>query len=443
MELVYREDGFPLVEVTAEFNPQTRALVWTIDEGHISRVVVQGGDAAMRTRIENLLEPLTRQVPLRREPLERTLSLTDDLAGVLLNTRVTPAGTDGTRELQVQLTSTPGAGSLTLDLVPMRPGYARRLLLNDERYGLGTPGDLLRLTALATQEPARGQVVLGQLQYRAPVGSAGSYLELEGGNLRATRGLGGTPDRSELHGNHAALAWGHPVVREMGQHAYLLGALEHTRATTNGSTGFARSEATALRAYWIHGRVGADGHLTEWHSTLSMGQRPQQPAGTFEDGERRFQHLRFGAGASGPWQWGQSLMTYRVESTAQWSPRALPAVEKVFLGHHPFLRGYAPAEVSGDRGMAAMLQVGRHGHVEHGRSDLQPFGFVSLGHVSSVRIGSGTQATSWTLAAAGAGLRIPLMGKLGTESWLAVPLKSGPLSQRGKVAGYVSVTLPW
>jgi hemolysin activation/secretion protein len=116
---------------------------------------------------------------------------------------------------------------------------------------------------------------------------------------------------------------------------------------------------------------------------LTAGQRPSTSAGSAPDGERHFAHVRAAYGLSGPWTLGDNALTYRLEGALQWSPHALPAVEKTTLGHFPYLRGYAPAEVAGDRGLGATCEVVRRGSISQGMKPVVPFGFASVGQVSS------------------------------------------------------------
>ncbi|MDP3519165.1 MAG: ShlB/FhaC/HecB family hemolysin secretion/activation protein [Hydrogenophaga sp.] len=436
MALMYREDGYALADVVWRADAAAARVVWTVHEGHIERVTLTGLDAATTARTLRYLQPLTTQRPLHQADLERALALADDLAGTSLISRVLPLVGGSGSELIVSGEAFHRRGGLVFDMVPMRPGHARRLHWHEERYGLLQPGDLTRVYATATRDPQDGESLLGGIHHRAPVGDEGAYVELLAGNARAERGLSNTLDRSELRGRNVSLAWGHPFQRDLHSHGYWIAALDHADSTARLGERQPRSQATAARLYLLQGRTGGDERLLQYALTLSAGARP---SAAVLDGERHFQHLRAGLGLAGPWRLGSSVMTYRLEGAAQWAARSLPRVERFVLGHFPYLRGYAPAEVDGDRGVGFTLELVRQGDLRGGLARVKPFVFVAGGTVSSLRPQG---VASWSLASVGAGLRTTLGERVGIEAWAAVPLRDGPQSQRGKAALFVALSTP-
>lgn len=435
---IYREDGYPLAEVDWSADPGNGILRWTVSEGQVDAVTVRGLDDATRRRALDYLEPLVAARPLRQDRLERGLALAGDLAGISLTGRLVPTeGADGAT-LLVDGTQFRRNGSLNLDFVPMRSGYAKRLSLHEERYGLMRAGDLLRFEAMATRDPHRGNSLYGNLFYRTQVGDRGDYLEAIAGNARAERDLSNTPGRSEIRGFNASLAWGHPFLRDLHAFGYLIGAIEHTDSTAKLGDDDPRSEATAARLYYVRGKTGDAGSLIQYSMTLSAGRRPSTPSGEVDDGESRFTHLRGGLGLSGPWTLGGTTFTYRLEAAGQWTRDALPRAEKSYLGHYPYLRGYAPAEVEGDRGAGFTFEVVRRGSARDGLAAVTPFGFVSAGRVTSVS-SRAAAAPDWTLASVGLGVRAPIGAQVGVEAWVAVPLRDGARSERGDPAFYLSI----
>ena len=60
MALMYREDGYPLAEVTWRSEPATGSVMWVVHEGHIEQVSLSGLDEATTARTLRYLTPLTR-----------------------------------------------------------------------------------------------------------------------------------------------------------------------------------------------------------------------------------------------------------------------------------------------------------------------------------------------------------------------------------------------
>lgn len=229
IEQIYREDGHALAEVVVRPDPGTASLRWTVTEGHVAAIRVQGGDDAVRLRVERYLAAVVHPAPLMQDELERAIALSDDLAGVNVTSTLVPMAGDGHR-LEASVTQDPPFTSLSLDWVPMRPGHSTRLALQHERYGLVQAGDFVRLQALATRDQDIGHSNLGRVHYRTPRGDHGDYLEVIAGNGRSDRDPGGLAQRTELRGTNATVAWGYPFQRNLQGFGYLIGALDHSRA---------------------------------------------------------------------------------------------------------------------------------------------------------------------------------------------------------------------
>jgi hemolysin activation/secretion protein len=441
IEQVYREDGYALAEAVPSVDPAGAAVRWQVTEGHVTEIRVSGADAATQQRIERYLRAAIGEPPLKQSVLERAVALSDDLASVNVTTSLVPLPGEGHR-LEATVTQNLPFTSASLDWVPMRPGHSTRLALQHERYGLIGAGDLVRLQAVGTRDRSEGHSWLARLHYRAPRGDDGDYLELIAGNGRSDRDPGGLAQRSELRGTHLTMAWGYPVHRDLHAFSYVIGALDHARARLDIGAATPRSEATAARLYLVNGDTASDGHLRQYTLELSAGTRPATPAGQAEDGRSRFMHLRAGLGTSGNWTLGRSLMSYRFEALGQWTSHSLPSVEKFALGHYPFLRGYAPAEVVGDRGAAFTFELAHHGSHEGGTQRISPFAFVAAGRASTVGTAA-VSASGRTLASTGIGLRGNPLDRLSTEVWCAWPLRAGPLSKKRDPAFYVQLGTQW
>jgi len=442
MALMYREDGYPLAEVSAEADAVTRTLRWRVNEGHLDAIEISEPHDRLTLAVLARLKPLTQRHPLRQADLERALALVDDMPEVSMTSRVIPSAQGRGHTLQVTLSRTPRQGWLGFDMVPLKPGYAKRFTVQEQRHGQVQPGDMLRLVGVVAHEPSRGNSAFGNLTYRVPVGLDGSYLEAIAGNGRSVRDLSNVPARSDLRGLNLSLAWGYPLARDLHGHTHVIATLDHADASQRWAGQAPKSEATAARLYWVSSQVNEASQLRQASVVLTVGQRPGTKAGASSDGKRQFAHLRAGYGISSPWTLNDTALTHRLEGALQWSDDPLPAVEKTTLGHYPYLRGYAPAEVAGDRGLGATFEVVRRGSVSQGMTPVVPFGFVSGGRVQSVAL-PGQQAQEWTLASVGLGVRGVSSGGLSAESWVAVPLRDGPLSRKGRAAFFLSVGTQW
>ena len=113
------------------------------------------------------------------------------------------------------------------------------------------------------------------------------------------------------------------------------------------------------------------------------------------------------------------------------------------LGHHPFLRGYAPAEAIGDRGLAFKLEASHQGRASDNQPQpLRPFAFVSGGRVST-EAPAGATASGHNFASIGLGVRGQIGRQASVEFWGALPLRQGPLSEDLDPAFYLFIGTQW
>jgi hemolysin activation/secretion protein len=443
IEIIYREDGYLLTEAHATFDRATGRLGIEVDEGYVGRISIEGLRPRVAQRVEAYMRPLLGQRPLRSADFERAFMLASDLSGVYLRSEFSFEPTQDGALLRVIGGEARSGGSVSVDDVPLRPGTAARSYVVQEGRGLATGGDMLRLVGVLTLQPDDSNAFGGTAFYRRPVGPRGTYLEGFAGNAFSQRTFAQVGTRSEELGVNAALAVGHPVKRDVHDFVYALGEYEYSDASSRlGSTSF-DSTSHALRAYLVQGHTAPQGGIVQWSVELSAGMRPDQPAGQPPDGVKRFVHVRgaFGSVTALPFV---SKHTYlRFETSGQWAADSLPRVERFGLGFQPHLRGYAPYEVEGDRGIGTAVELSYLTPAKRwGVRELMPFVFLDAGAVGSVAPPAGEPATR-QIASTGAGLRVAMAGGFSAATFVGVPLRDGPLSDTGSPAVYVRLTKGW
>lgn len=440
IELIYREDGYFLAEVQPTKSASGEPA-YAVYEGVITQIVVLSENPEYIERIRRYLNPVLNRHALKRSDFERAFALSDDLSGVDLSSRFYPNADGFGSTLEISVGRFKHHGAVGLDFTPLRPGYSTRLYAVEERYGLFKAGDMTRLYAAATREPDEGTSLTGNIFYRTPVGNQGNYLEAYGGNAFSQRTFASPSVRSDLRGTNAGIAFGHSFYRSLEGYGYAIGEIDFSRSERDLGNVDVDSEALVARLYAVRGWNGSDGRLTQASVTLSVGRRPDGPIGQPEDGDAEFTHIRASIGVSGPFTLGDTTLGYRFEGAMQWSPDQLPAVEGFYLGHYPFLRGYAQSEVQDDNGVAGVFEISRQANAAKGVAVVRPFAFIAAGHVTS---SSGTiPESSWTLASTGLGVRSPLGKHVSLESWVALPLRDGPLSEKGDPLFYLQIAKGW
>lgn len=440
IEQIYREDGYLLTEARAEAEPTQQQVSVTVHEGHVVRIDVQGLSSPVSSRISACFEGLVGQVPLHARDFERALMLASDLAGIELRSEFAFEGPDDGAVLRLFGSQRSQAGAATVDNVPLPGTDAVRGYVVQEAYSLATPGDLLRILAVGTRETNDSYSLAGTLFYRRPVGANGWYVEGFAGNAFSRRNYTDVAGSSDQTGVDAALATGRALQRDLHGYTYLIGEYEYQESESRLAIGRMPSTSHAARLYLVSSRMASDGGQAMGSIVISVGGRPDRDSSQPMDGERRFAHLRGSVGLIEPLA-GRWFL--RLEATGQWTGDDLPSVEKFAVGHWPYLRGFAPAEGLGDRGLSGTVEMSHvvdvmKGHVR----SIAPYAFLDFGRVDDSRSVPG-ESSGHTFASAGIGATASLDRRLSLTGWLAIPLRDGVLTAAGDVALSFSLTKGW
>ncbi|QLC25853.1 ShlB/FhaC/HecB family hemolysin secretion/activation protein [Parasphingopyxis algicola] len=440
--LMYREDGYPLAEAHYRYDAATGTLTFHILEGFIERVSVEGFSDGVAARIAGYADRLIGRAPLTQAELERAIVLASDLSGVTLVSELDHEPGDAGTRLRIIGSERRQSGAVGIETIPLRPDAAVRIFAVEEIYSLATAGDMLRLLGQATLDRGDDWSVAGTLVYRTPVGASGSYIEAFAGNVIARRDLGTVATDDRLRGYNAALIFGYPIRRSVHRFTYLLGEYEFVEARSRFGGQRLSSTSHSLRAHAITGVNLDNGGIVQAGLTLSAGRRPGTDAGELRDGARSFAHIRGEFGLVVPID-RRNATYFRLEARGQWADTRLPEVERFALGHAPFLRGYAPAEIEGDSGYGASIEFDHV--IETGSSAIPsvvPTVFFDIGAADVRDRRVGETGDRW-LASAGIGAEVRFGGAISIAGWAAMPLRDGPQSRSGNPAFHISLSKGW
>lgn len=428
----YRNDGYFLSLVIVP--PQSVAggvLTLRAIEGYVAQVRVEG-DPRLRERLQEIGAQIQATRPLSAEVLERYLLIANDFPGLRLRSVLSPSQTVGAADLTLIASVRDVEGFYSYDNYGSRylgPGQSTAGLTVNQLLGIN---DQWRLIGAGTGNSEMGYV---QLSYTQTIGIEG--LQLNASASQARTRPGDTLRAFDVRGYSDAWTLGlaYPWLRTRNQSVSVRIAYDHAdiRSDILGAR-VSEDHIRALRAGlgWrvldalggqntldldyskglggtqeddpLKSRVGADGQF----SKVTMEYTRQQPLG-------------------GRWSLGLGL-------AGQWTPeRPLLSSEQFALGGRRYGRAYDAAELVGDRGWALRIEP-RH----HGASDgywlraWQLFGFYDVGEVG--RFGTQSAGTPWhqSLASAGLGTRLHLVGSATVQLEAAWPMTRTPASQSGE-----------
>jgi hemolysin activation/secretion protein len=177
------------------------------------RLEVAEGTRTSRAMAERFLEPIRAGETIRRDNVEQSLLLLNDLPGTRLSASLTP-GAEGSADLAARLENegNPVTGRLTLDNAGVRGlGEYRGILDLRAPSPLGF-GDLLSARLLRTSE---GGQTLGILTYGMPVNGAGTRVGIRYGEQRYRLGKEFAPLHANGDARAQAFLASHPLVRRV------------------------------------------------------------------------------------------------------------------------------------------------------------------------------------------------------------------------------------
>ena len=375
-----------------------------VSEGYIDDVSIKG--EGKNELVGRYAAKLKGERPLLKATLERYLSLIRDIPGLTVDAQLLRAGKPGAVKLALDLKRKPFTFTTSLD----NRGTA---LLGGVQFGAtATANSLIRqgdqtqvyLSTASDLEKYR----YGSLSHSTPVGSEGVRVLGSFGYLR-TR-----PTSVPIDGDArtAGLQVSYPLVRSYTRNVSLTGALdgvdsdnavfgqtfssEHTRAV-RGAIGYVEGSAKQT--------LGGSATVSRGLDILEARGGPL--------GELDFTKLNVRA------QFDRALsdsIVLRLRASGQYSGDRLPGVEQFTLGGE-FGRAFETAIVTGDRGIAGLVELGwRPQGLPALIKGSELYGFVDGGMARYRARGTLIGQRNWELASAGLGLRTVIGGK----SWVGL-----------------------
>jgi len=375
----YRSRGYALTSVALAVDQKSGFVRFTVTEGRIAAVKLDGDIGPAGLMVLRFLERLTQYPVIDTATLERWLLLAQDVPGVSLSTVLEPSKEE--------------PGALTLIAQVSLKHYSGQASLDNRAYYLTGPIEGLGIldfnsftswgdrTELSYFHSFPSSQDFAQLSSEWFIGSSGLKIKIYGGaginfptgSLAALHYAGAT----DIFGTQLS----YPVIRSRRQNLNVYGsldALESTIDTTSfasGTSTTAQSSADEIRVL----RVGEDYIASDlWlgnarPATNQFSTRISQglellggfhgtavPPSTARQGEQHnFTAIKFETSRTQtlfvPWE-GASVALMGL-LTGQWTQSILPPAEQFYLGGSRFTRGYYSGQVPGDKALAATAEL--------------------------------------------------------------------------------------
>jgi len=429
----YQGDGYLL---SFAYLPPQRVSdgVYTVAvvEGFVSDIVVEGVEGRLAETLAARLAPIAAERPLNIATLERHMLLVNDLPGVTATAVLQPAkDTPGAAQLVAKASLVPLDGSAQIDNRGSEfegPWRGAAALGVNSPFGLGE-----RIALDASVTPAKIDELRSiDLAYLQPLGADGLTAEATLGYTLARPGYTLAPFDVATSGLSAGLTLRYPLIRRREETLGLSAGFDYLDSAVDLlDAPFSRDRIRAVSASLDYSRIGWFGGATGLRFTARHGLSlfdatdPSTDDMSRADAEPDFTRLELSLAHSQPLPHGLVLTLW---AEGQYSFDPLPAAEEFAAGGPRFGRAYDLAEITGEHGIAAALELGYDLRPEATWiSGLTPYVFYDIAR-SWEKETAQTDATSDSLASAGLGLRLVLVGGAEFDLEYAYPLTRTPLS---------------
>lgn len=427
----YRRDGYFLTRaVVPPQAGEAGAVQLRVYEGYVGEVRVTGPAAPAVAR---LLKDLEGRRPLRLAELDRRLALASDLPGVRLTNRLEPDLDDPARHrLVVETQLRPVSASLYVDnrgaeMSGPWQAYGRAAL----NSGLA-PGDQLALSVLTVPEDPR-EFTQVEATYALPLPSGGRVR----GAVAASQARDSGAASNTWLGNESrsgSLRVSTPLRRGRDHALWLTAGMDLRHVEQNWlAFGRFKENLSVVRAS-LHGdRTGPAG-ISTGLAQVSVGVDAFGASDTATWRQSRWdadgQFFKLALQGSHYRDLGDKAGIY-IAADAQWSSDALLTSEEFAVGALPYGRAYNYGEISGDHGVAGLVEL-RVGWAVRQKplTFFQTYGFLDGAKTWNRRTPAGWRSAA--LSSAGGGVRLRFTDRLTLRLEAAKPLTRTPYTQGDK-----------
>ena len=414
-------------------------------EGFIDKVIIQGEIEGPRSLLEEYGDKIRASRPLKLAVLERYLLLASDLPGASASGTLKPSAT------------TPGAADLVFEMGQKSVDATASLDNRGGKYvgpwqassatNLNSVFGRYERTSLqvATTPFNVGELKYGRVSHEEPLDAEGTKLAIDAGYSDSHPGWTLKPDALRSDFLTIGVGLSQPVIRSRAETLSLHGRLEAKDSATD--------QLAAQRISEDHLRILRGGGSYDWVDTVlaspavslvavelsqgvaALGARSNGAPGLSRaTGHSDFFKATLDASRSQRLGDGVSVLA---ALTGQWAGSSLLASEEFSFGGGQFGRGYDPAELVGDHGLAGKAELQYAGPEVPMVKSWQLYGFYDVGRVWQANPMPSERKTDGG-ASTGLGARSDLNDRVAVNAELARPLThnvaardTGPHDVRG------------
>lgn len=406
----YRSKGYPVARAVipaqkVEFGNVTIEVI----EGRIDRSSFTGNKLYSEKFLQRWTLPLEGHTAKTETLEERVLTL-NDLPGLSTRAVLTPGAEYGTTTTQFVATEKPLEGEVSVN------NYGRREIGRarvDAAANLNNPLGIGDQFGVRGSYSEAGLLKLAGVNYSLPLNTDGTRLALSYTDIRYR--IGGDLSVLDIKGKSqlASATVIHPFQRSQQQNLYgTLGARTfHGEQTVLGfETSDNRVSVAEVGTAW--------NHIDDGYNIATASARASSNFHSYNENDSTIgQKLKLDGDASYLYNLN-SIWAVQLSGAAQWAADTLADAEKFSLGGASSVRGYPSADVLGDRGVFASLELRYRTRIFTAPGYFSAF--VDGGHVSRIHPAVGSDKSN-SIGSAGVGATFFPVSAVQLELLAALP----------------------
>lgn len=391
----YHSKGFPVARAVIPAQKIEGGVV-TIEviEGKVDKVVFRGNDSYSDEFLARWSEPLVGQ-QVQVTPLEERMLKIGDLPGLDARAVLTPGDEYGTTTVDVGVEENRVDGQVSVNNYGRREVGTHRI---DASVNVNNPfgiGDQLGFRGSYSQG---GLVKMAGINYSLPLNIEGTRLAL---NYTAVDyGIGGDLAALDINGKTTlgGISVMHPFLRSQNENLFgTFSVRSFSGEQLTSDIPISKNSIRVMEAGLAWNRIDDRANITTAGLRVSSNFRDSR-------GGARTDAQKFKIdGEASHLQRLTKTWDLKLSASAQWSPDTLADAEQFSLGGPTSVRGYPAADVRGDRGAFASMEVRYRTALASMPSFVSVF--ADGGYTSRVNPGPGTPHSN-SLGSAGVGLTV-------------------------------------
>lgn len=443
LTVIYRNEGFILSRaIVPPQDIENGVVEIEVIEGFIDNVVIDGDPSGSTFQFDEKIKEIIASRPLHISVIERYMLLINDLAGISASSLLRPSPvTPGASELVIVVEESKINASFSVDNEGTRfIGPLQQVLTINlsNMFGLYDATEIRVIRAQDFEIAARRQLRFGSIRHTQLLNSEGTSIEVSASRTLTNPGSILQDLHIDGRATQAGLMLTHPIVRSRARNIYVLGGFQYLNSETE-TLGSIVSNMDRTR--WFSASASTDFvdqnrgvnlvRLEIQQGVDILGARESGSAGpdlTRTNGRSNFTKVNVDLIREQDMGAGVSLYA---AATGQYSFSQLLAAQEFGYGGRQFGRGYDPAEIVGDHGIAASLEI-RYGDTADFEflETYQLFAFYDFGaawRIDSDQLSSGKSDSA---SSAGFGVRFNFSPTLFSSFEIARPVSRRPTSDR-------------